>query len=765
VNAIYPDPVQNITWFARHDGLYSFDTVMEKDYRQPFGVQIRKVILNESSKNQVLLLDGGFGKPTTTGSITQIEFKNRSIYFEYAAPFFEAERDTRYRCLLEGYDSEWTGWSKVTKRNYPNLDPGVYRFRVKAENVHGTQSPEVEYSFRILLPWYRTVWAILLFLLMLITVFYLGTQWLRSVKLEKDKKMLEAEVNERTREINQKNRQLQSQAEKLKEMDKVKSRFFANISHEFRTPLTLILGPLEQMYSESMDKKRKRRLYTMLHNSRRLLNLINQLLDLSRLDSGKEKLYAANRDIVSFLKGIIAGFEAITEHNKLNLRFRAGQEDIALFFDSQKMEKVMSNLLINAVKYTPPNGDITVSVFKSQQGQENGTVLHEFVNISVKDSGEGIPPDQIDSIFNRFFRAETFKTASGEGTGIGLALVKEYVELHHGNIDVHSLEGKGTEFVLRFPTGHAHLEPGEITGGTGTVVAAAQPYIELEMDFELEENGGDTSRAEIPDNYGDDETGRKPIILVVEDNTGMRRYICDPLKTDYTVVEAVDGNDGMEKALTRIPDLIVSDIMMPKIDGYRLCEVLKKDLRTSHIPIILLTAKASEESVIQGLKTGADDYITKPFNTPVLLTRIKNLIDLRRHLQSKIQNQMLLQPDEINVSSMDRKFIDDLKEVIEKNLSDSDFKVEALSEKMYMDRTTLFRKIKALTGVTPQLFIRSYRLQRAAQLLQQQAGTVSQVASSVGFDNPGYFAKCFKEKYNMHPSSFMAAESGPIENA
>lgn len=761
-NAIYPDPLQKITWFSRHDGLFGFDHTLEKNYRQPFRTLIRRIILNESSGNPIDLPFNGQGKSADASPVPHIEFKNRSIYFEYAAPFFEAENETRYQCLLEGYDPEWTTWSKESNRNYTNLSPGDYRFRVRAKNIFGTSGQEDEFRFRILNPWYGTWWMYLVYILLSAFLIYLLVRG-RSFKLEKDKKRLESVVNERTREINQKNRQLLNQAEKLKEMDNVKSRFFANISHEFRTPLTLIQGPLEQMYSESGDRDKRKRISSMLRSSRRLLNLINQLLDLSRLDSGKEKLLAANLDIVSFLKGVTAAFETMAEQKKLNLTFFSEEDEIALYFDSQKMERVMSNLLINAVKFTPPHGNVTVSIYKRLQEQEPAGEPHNFVYISVKDSGAGIPLDQIDSIFDRFFQVERTEAAIRQGTGIGLALVKEYVELHHGNIDLHTLEGKGTEFVLRFPTGHDHLEPGEITGSPTIVPVSALTISEVEADFDWDVNHEDTGANGTRDEAGEQGTGEKPVILVVEDNTEMRRYICDPLQAEYSVVEAVDGNDGIKRANDIIPDLIVSDIMMPGTDGYQLCRGLKKDIRTSHIPIILLTAKASEESIVQGLETGADDYITKPFNTQILLTRIKNLIDMRRQLQLKIQKQMLLQPDEITVSSMDREFIDDLKAAIDANISDSDFRVEALSDKMFMVRTTLYRKINALTGQSPQIFLRSYRLQKAAQYLKQQAGTVSQVASRVGFDNFSYFSKCFKEEFKMEPSLFMSRESGPNE--
>jgi signal transduction histidine kinase/CheY-like chemotaxis protein len=757
-NSIYYDPVQKTVWFARHDGLYSYDTAMEKDYGQPFKTLIRKVILNESSNSEIILFSGNTDKSnvTSASTIPRIEFKNRNLYIEYAAPFFEAENKIKYKSFLEGYDNNWSAWNKETKKYYTNLEPGVYKFRVQAKNVYETVAKEDQYYFRILTPWYGQWWMYLIYLLFVLVFISQVVRW-RSRKLLKEKQLLEATVKERTKEIGQKNRQLerqtiqlQNQSEKLKEMDKVKSRFFTNISHEFRTPLTLLMGPLEHMYTHSENEKEKQNLSTMLRNSQRLLNLINQLLDLSRMDSGKEKTKAANQDIVSFLKGIIANFKPMAEQKKLGIRFHAEPQPILLYFDNQKMEKIMNNLLMNAVKYTPPGGHIIVSVFISREEQEVEAASPEWVKISVKDSGAGIPPDQIDSIFDRFVQAERLKTNSQEGTGIGLALVKEYVQLHKGNIDLHSLEGKGTEFVLRFPTGSSHLEPGEITDTSGPVTPLNQPYIGIEtMDYVP--NGKDEHI---------DETEPKPVILVVEDNADIRRYISGSLQPDYAVAEAIDGTEGIEKAKKVIPDLIISDIMMPGVDGYQLSGTLKNDIKTSHIPIILLTAKASEESIIQGLETGADDYITKPFNTQILLTRIKNLIELRLQLQLKIQKQMLLQPDEIKVSSMDQEFIKDLKTAIDKHKSEPGFGVEKLSKLTYMDRVTLYRKIKALTGETPQIFIRSYRLQIAAQLLEARAGTVSQVASTVGFDNVAYFAKCFKEKFDIIPSSFAAAESG-----
>ncbi len=759
VNAIYPDPDGKTTWFASFDGLIRYDAAIKKNYRQPYRTLIRRVLINEKQENERQIFGGQAGKPL----FPVIEYRDRNLYFEFAAPFFEVETETRYRCFLEGYDSDWSVWSKVTKKNYTNLDPGLYSFRVRARNVYHHLGEEAVFKFKILPPWFRTWWAFLIYGIIFLVSMFLVVKW-RSHKLEQEKQKLEHTILERTREIQEKNKQLKEQSEKLKEMDKVKSRFFANISHEFRTPLTLIMGPMEQMLSDSQDQRQQKRLSMMLRNSQRLLTLINQLLELSRFDSGKVKLQTAPRDIVSFLKDIVSSFQLAAQKNRLELEFYSEKESITLYFDAPKMEDVMYNLLINAFKFTPPGGKIAVSVFIHQREQQDprdhppgGSSIPGFVNLSVKDTGIGIPKDQLPHIFDRFFQTPGPRQEALKGMGIGLALIKENIALHHGKIDVHSQEGKGTEFVIRLPLGYDHLEPGEIID-TAAAPPQSPKYNEIESLYML---AGSEDKEQVDEEPGAVETldREKPVILVVEDHTDVRKYICEPLKAEYTVIEGADGKEGIEKAREIIPDLIVSDIMMPGVGGYELCREIKKDIKTSHIPVILLTAKASEESIIQGLQTGADDYITKPFNSKILAVRIKNLIELRRQLQQKIQKQMLLQPAEIAVSSMDQEFIKDMQEIIEKNLSESRFNVEELSKKLYMNRATVYRKIMALTGESPTEFIRSYRLKRAAQLLRDKSGTVSQVAFSVGFDNPAYFAKCFKEKFHQLPSSYQVSES------
>ena len=767
VNAIYPDPDGKNVWFGSIEGLTRYDTRIKKNYGLPFQTLIRKVWVNRKP-----VFTGYKKKNREKLPLTVIDYNDRNLRFEFAAPFFEAEAETTYQCLLEGYDKEWTPWSMETWKEYTNLHAGMYSFRVRARNVFGTISSEARFSFKVLPPWYQTWWAFSLYALTLILGVYFIIK-ARSWKLVKEKQRLEKIIRERTVEISEKNLQLQEQSEKLKEMNKIKSRFFTNISHEFRTPLTLIMSPLEQMLADNQNHDQKNKLNVMLRNSRRLLTLINQLLDLSRFDSGKTKLHTAQQNIVSFIKGALASFHMLAKKNKLQLAFQTGNDDIPLYFDAQKLEEAINNLLINAIKFTPPGRKITVSVSLNQNtsaGEQNHPVEdtlppdQDYVIISVNDTGTGIPKEQLAHIFDRFYQAESHPQKSLKGTGIGLALTKEIVLLHQGKIDVHSQEGKGTEFVIQLPIGIKHLQPDEIQAYPETT---ATPPKKIDFQTIMEEDN-DLNEKEEPDEVKiekamkkHDKTGaeEKDVILVVEDILDMRRHIKETLEPFYSVVEAVDGKEGIEKAKQIIPDLIVSDIMMPKVDGNQLCRELKKDIKTSHVPIILLTAKASEENIIEGLETGADDYITKPFNSKILLTRIRNLIELRSHLQQKIQKQMLLQPAEISVSSMDQEFIKELHDVIDKNLTDPKFHVEQLSEKLYMERTTLYRKVKALSGESPTEYIRSYRLKRAAQLLRDKFGTVSQVSLEVGISNVAYFAKCFKEKFHQLPSTYQSSEA------
>jgi signal transduction histidine kinase/DNA-binding response OmpR family regulator len=786
VNCIYYDAGEDSAWFASIDGLIRYDPGTKKNSPTDFNALIRKVELI----NGKIPVFNGYREDNHLDRIhREFAYKDSNIRFEFASPFFEDEKRTRYTYRLDGYDDDWAPFSTETQKDYTNLGPGTYKFRVQAQNVYGDLSREGIYRFKVLPPWYKTWWAFLGYAIFAFYLVFLLIKW-RSGKLEREKRILERIVKERTREIearnieiNEKNLQLESQttqlkeqSEKLQEMDRIKSRFFANISHEFRTPLTLIMGPLEQKIAACRDDdiEEKRKLTLMLRNAQRLLRLINQLLELSKLDSGKMKLQAAKTDIIPFLKGIIDSFRLLAQQNELDLEFqaeaenRAEAEKFTLYLDPRKMEDIMANLLVNAIKFTPAGGKITVTL---QISLPTATVNVDenlfpagFFEISVSDTGPGIPADQLLYIFDRFYQAETAYEIQQKGTGIGLALAKELVELHHGTIEAQSREGEGSTVIIRLPLGSSHLAPDEIVEFPDAPTQTPTPSHDITFnEITAGETGTEKEKGEktapwalvnLEAVIGKDDTD---IILVVEDSADMRDYIRGALEPGYTVVDARDGREGMQKAREIIPDLIISDIMMPEVDGYELCRVLKSDVNTSHIPIILLTAKAAEENIIQGLETGADDYITKPFNTNILIARIKNLIDIRSQLQKNINREMTQQPVKTSVSTIDREFLHDLHEAIRKNLADEEFNVEQLCKKLYMGRTTLYRKVLALTGETPTDFIRSCRLKQGAELLKQKNSTVLEVAFAVGFSNSSYFAKCFREKFHQLPSEYQAA--------
>jgi len=558
----------------------------------------------------------------------------------------------------------------------------------------------------------------------------------------------------------------QEQSGKFEELDKTKSRFFANISHEFRTPLTLIMGPLEQILSAKPGKEMEAKAHLMLRSSRRLLNLINQLLDLAKFESGKMSLDASLQDIVSFVRSIVMCFESLAGQKKVRLIFQGQEDHIPVYFDADKLEKIIINLLANAFNYTPEGGEIGVLVDK---GDAAGGFPAGCVEIVVRDNGAGIPGDELPYIFDRFYRGKGSHGYDRKGAGIGLSLSKDLVELHHGDIRVRSSCGddrnRGTEFTLRLPLGKEHLQPGDIVSHGETCQSPIfqepcqpSPAINLTEHF----NGAVSPAGNTADEGKIKE--ESPIILVVEDNADVRTYIRGSFEPGFKVVEAVDGRQGVDLGREIIPDLIICDIKMPGMDGYEVCRTLKSDILTGHIPIIILTARVEEESVLRGLKAGADDYITKPFSSTLLAARVMNLINLRRQMQLERKNRTRFLPVEITVSPLDDEFYKKLQETVEMHLSDPDFNVEALSRVLEMSQATLYRKVQALTGKTPTSFISSYRLKRAAQLLEVYAGNIYEVAGKVGFLDKSYFARCFKEQFHCLPSGVQASDkAGPIE--
>ncbi len=521
------------------------------------------------------------------------------------------------------------------------------------------------------------------------------------------------------------------------ELDTLKSHFFANISHEFRTPLTLLLGPLEKRLSHATEANDKKELTIMHRNATRLLTLVNQLLDLSRLEAGTLKLKGHSQSLPEFISFIASQFSSMADSKSITFKLQI-DEPVALFFDPDKLEKIITNLLSNAFKFTPSGGHITLTLTPHGPTQrfKNG-----YAEITVADSGSGIEAQHLGKIFDRFYQADTSTKRIYEGSGIGLALTQELVKLHEGSITVTSTPRKGSCFTVQLPLGTDHLNASDMVYTEAKVYPTSltsEPVEVMEHEHETEESS-------------------HPRVLIVEDNADLRFYLHNSLKEFYDIHEGADGEQGLIAALEIIPDLIISDLMMPKMDGLHLCEKLKSNEKTSHIPIILLTAKVDIETKLEGLHTGADDYMAKPFDARELQARIHNLIESRSKLQLKFSQQFNPSASEIKVESMENRFLKKVKNTIEAHMGDSTFGVESLAKEVAMSTVQLYRKLKALTGYTPNELIRNMRIDRAASLLRQHAGNVSEVAFDVGFNNLSYFAKCFKEKFNMLPSEFFNA--------
>ncbi|WP_339831235.1 ATP-binding protein [uncultured Altibacter sp.] len=527
-----------------------------------------------------------------------------------------------------------------------------------------------------------------------------------------------------------------SEVAKVREIASIKSKFFANISHEFRTPLSLILGPINQSLenipaSEAIEDSheipvRGKHLKVMKRNAIRLQNLVDQILDLSKLDQGRMSLQVSKGDLIQFVKSIVFSFESLTEIKHIQFQTHFPKTIENSYYDRDKLEKILVNLLSNAIKFTPEHGRVTVTV-----EDRNG-----LIKIKISNTGSGIPKEAISHIFDRFYQTET---TQDQGTGIGLALVKELVGLHGGHISVTSTEGIETVFKVILPYRKAHFSAEAIidVSTESALNFADSTQIALEATSFSVEHNFDT---------------KSPLLLIVEDNPDLRAYIAEQLETTFNILAATNGKEGMSIALTKLPDLIISDVMMPEMNGIELCEVLKTDIRTSHIPIILLTAKAGQKAKIEGLETGADDYLIKPFDGRELLIRAKNLIDQRAQLREKFGGELKVGPSEIRLSSMDERFIKEVIKTIEEHMDNEFYSVEDLACSVGFSKSQLNRKLKSIVGKSPNQMIREFRLTRAKDLLEQKAASVSEVAYQVGYANLSYFSKSYKEAFGVLPS-------------
>ena len=673
--------------------------------------------------------------------------------FEFTALNYTDPVKNQFAYKLEGLDEDWIFCGNRRFANYTGVAPGHYVFRVKGSNNDGYWNEAgASIAVTILKPPWRSWWAGTLYAvfaaLVLISViwYYLKRQQLRhALAME------------------------HLQKEKLEEMDRIKSRFFANISHEFRTPLTLIMGISEKLRGLVRSQAMKADLDVMQRNTIRLRRLIDQLLSLSSIEAGRMKLHAREEDIVALLNGFVQSFESLAEQHQIDLVFETPEDKLMVFVDRDKLEKILYNLLSNAFKFTPEGGRISVTVVSRQSlvvsrqslvvSQKTKDLPAECVIISIQDNGSGISPDHLPHIFDRFYQADDSDERFQEGSGIGLALVKELVELHHGKIEVESKTGEGTAFKIYLPLGSAHLGEEGMDMSRKSLVISRKSEMEHETrysELETRNTEHETRNPELKTQNSELRTD-KPLLLIVEDNPDMRYYLRDVMKRDYRCLEAANGKEGLRVAVEKVPDLVISDVMMPGMDGYALCRKLKGDQRTSHIPVLLLTAKASMANKLEGLETGADDFITKPFDPMELLARSRNLVGQRRMLREKYRREfqhVSLMPDQ-GMSSTDALFMAKAREVLAKNLSDPGFDTIEFCSQMNMSRVQLHRKLNALFNLSTTAFIRSYRLNTAARLMTAKSGNVAQIAFEVGFNNLSYFSKCFRQQFSISPSEYL----------
>ena len=671
--------------------------------KKPIPVVITDVrLFNEPIKDTALLLSLKKNKRL------ELRYNQDMISFSFAGIAYMNPARISYAYTLEGYDDRWIN-TKNTSASFTNLAPGDYVFKIKSTNEDGIWGDTpTTINLHINPPFWSTWWAYLLYLLLFAGVLYLV---IRSfVRQERLKARLQLELLEK---------------EKLKEFSEMKSRFFANISHEFRTPLTLITGPIDHLLEKNKDTKTKENLLLIKRNGQRLKRLIDQVLDFSKLEAKKVEIKKENCELFGFLRPVAASFSSLAENKKIAYAVNIPSSELWTYIDTEKIEMVVNNLVSNALKFTPESGRVRFSAQVVQRNQ-----LHEL-KFSVEDNGPGLSEGEKEHIFERFYRLE--KKEDVGGTGIGLSLTKEIVDLLNGSIQVFGALGKGSVFEVVLPL---ELAP-----------VPEQATVNSEKSVNKELNalrpGTDSNT-----------------ILLVEDNKDLRIYFKNIFSKEWQILEATDGEMGRTIAIEEIPDLIISDLMMPKLDGNELCHLLKQDQRTAHIPFIMLTAKASPEDKVYGLGHGANDYITKPFNKDVLLLKVRNLLKQRERMQNILKKELMAHPiASHNVRSNQEKFIYKLRKYIMNHLDDTELNVTSLSREMGFSRVQLYRKVLGLTGLSTSDFIRHMRIHKAAELLEKKSGNVSEIAYQVGFNNLSYFTKSFKEVYKNTPSQFLKARS------
>lgn len=662
-----------------------------------------------------------------SSKVININPQDKFIEIHFTLLDFEDADKHQYKYQVQGYSNHWY----TIKENYiriTHLPYGSYQLKIRGKNHQTTWSNQVlTLNINVLKPFYLQWWFLLGIFVLALALVGIFARW-REQKIRKTNLQLEKEVQERTKTI-------QQQAQKLKELDKAKTRFFSNITHEFRTPLTLIIGPLEQLITASPSSKTTQKLNPILKNAQHLLRLINQLLDISKIEGGKMAIELSRGNLVGYTKELVQRFQPLAEKKQQQLHFISNKEVWETNFDRNKWDKIIYNLLSNAIKFTPSEKTIQLSLTSLQREGK------PFIRLDVKDTGFGIEENKLKQIFNRFYQIDNSSTRQQDGTGIGLALVKELIELQGGNISVMSELHKGTSFEILLPV----LDNSPL------------PVLPLVTDLKNVPNiptiDPTTSTTQEITTVSDQTD--KLELLIIEDNVEMRAYICSCIDPNlYNITEASNGEEGIEKALAQVPDLIISDVMMPQKDGFEVVQTIREHISTSHIPFILLTAKASLESRLKGLQKGADAYLTKPFSPQELNIRIQKLIEYRRILQERYQTNA---PIPIHTSKEQKEeeedpFIVELRAYILQHLDESNLSGDRIGKHFSISRVHLHRKLKALTNQPITDFVRSIRLQKALEFVQEGKLNVSEIAYQTGFSSISHFSRSFKKAYGKSPS-------------
>jgi len=649
-----------------------------------------------------------------------LSYDENNFTLEFAALNYINARKDRYAYQLAGIDKDWVSTDGRNRRaTYTNIDPGEYIFRVRASNSDGVWNND-GITVRVIIkpPFWKTTLAYIIYVLIVLAALYLGR--MRIIRRAKARFALAEERREAIR---------------IHELDRMKIKFFTNLSHEFRTPLSLILSPADKLIRGTEDAGRRQLAMTIERNAKRLLHLVNQLLDLRKMEVNELKLHMSRGDIAGFIKTTADSFGDLAEERGIVFEYQADTDHLPALFDKDKVERILFNLLSNAFKFTPTGGSVRMELAVVEK--EEQSVLLE---LRVKDTGIGIPADQQQKIFESFFQGEAPGHIRNQGTGIGLAITREFVEMHGGAIRVESEPDHGSCFIVLLP----------VTLLPETARVATIPSPEEEM--------GDEAVAREESLYFPEDKEKHFKVLLVEDDDDFRFYLKDNLAPLFTVLEASNGREGWQKALSAQPDLVVSDVNMPLMDGLELCKKIKGDERVSHIPVILLTALSSEHDQLRALGMGVNDYISKPFNVEILVSRIRNLLEFKGSVEDTARRRVTIEPKEIEEAAEEtvEEFIHKAVEVVEKHIANADFSVDDWARELGMSRTTLYKRILTGTGKTPIGFIRSFRMMRAAQLLEKTRHNVAEVAYMVGFNNPKYFARYFKEVYGKLPSVYQA---------